>query len=104
MVTATTTRRPSKAEAPAAPTTFAEVAAAKMADTLTKYRAYVARAAGGESLTAEELDKVLELAKGVRAKADSSKAQQGPPAAPGAPGAAAPGTPAPAPAPDTTKK
>ncbi|MCZ8011988.1 peptidylprolyl isomerase [Gemmatimonas sp.] len=48
------------------------------------------------------LDKVIELAKGVRAKADSSKAQQGPPAAPGAPGAAAPGTPAPAP--DTTKK
>jgi hypothetical protein len=61
MVTATTTRRPSKAEAPAAPTTFAEVAAAKMADTLTRYRTFVTRAAGGESLNAEELDKVLEL-------------------------------------------
>ena len=61
MVTATTTRRPSKSEAPAAPATFAEIAAAKMADTLTKYRDYVARAAGGESLDAGELEKVLEL-------------------------------------------
>jgi peptidyl-prolyl cis-trans isomerase D len=44
------------------------------------------------------LDKVIEQAKGVRAKSDSSKV--------GAPGAAAPGAaPAPAaPAPDTTKK
>ena len=46
------------------------------------------------------LDKVIEQAKALRAKSDSTKAQQGPPAGPGAPPAGA----APAPAPDTTKK
>lgn len=53
------------------------------------------------SINEAGLDKVIEQAKGVRAKSDSSKV-----GAPGAPGAAAPGAaPAPAaPAPDTTKK
>ena len=60
MASTTSTRRASKAEAPVAPTTFAEVASAKMAETLTKYRAFVARAAAGESLDAEELGQVLE--------------------------------------------
>ena len=61
MVPITSPRRTSKAEAPAAPTTFAEVASLKMAASLTTYRAFVARAAVGESLDAEELGQVLEL-------------------------------------------
>lgn len=61
MVTATTTRRSaSKSDTPPAPATFAEVASAKMAATLTKYRAFVSRAAAGESLTPDELGQVLE--------------------------------------------
>ena len=53
------------------------------------------------SINEAGLDKVIELAKGVRAKSDSSKAQGAAPAGPGAPPA---GAAAPAPAPDTTKK
>ena len=60
MVPMTSPRRTSKAEAPAAPTTFAEVASLKMVASLTTYRAFVARAAVGESLDAEELGQVLE--------------------------------------------
>ena len=58
MATTTTTRRP-KAEPQ--PATFAEIAARKMTETLTEYRAFVQRAASGEQLKMDDLDKVLEL-------------------------------------------
>lgn len=56
-MTTTTTRRP-KAEPQ--PTTFAEIAARKMAECIEQYRGHVRRAAAGERLTADDLDKVLE--------------------------------------------
>ncbi len=62
MVTATK-RASSKSEtstAVAPPQTFAEVAAGKMAETITKYREFVTRHANGEALTGDELGTVVE--------------------------------------------
>lgn len=60
MVSATTTTR-GKSKPAAQPATFDEVARAKMRDTMAKYRRFVERAAGGEQLSVEELNHVLEL-------------------------------------------
>jgi len=42
------------------PATFAEIAAKKMTDTVTKYRRFVERAAAGETLTGPQVNEVLE--------------------------------------------
>jgi hypothetical protein len=55
----TTTRKASKAE-PAAPPTFAAIAAKRMADAVVKYREHVARAAAGEQLDAGQLTEAVE--------------------------------------------
>jgi hypothetical protein len=60
MVSATTTSK-GKSKPAAQPPTFDEVARSKMRDTLTEYRKFVERAAKGEQLSVEELDRVLEL-------------------------------------------
>lgn len=56
------TARPARAgKADSPPATFDEIARTKMADTLTEYRTLVARCAGGEQLTSDELGRALEL-------------------------------------------
>jgi hypothetical protein len=46
---------------PIAPVSFEELARKRLVDTIEEYRAAVARSAGGEQLTEEELTRVLEL-------------------------------------------
>jgi len=58
-MTTTATRKTTKAE-PAAPPTFAAIAAKRMADAVTKYREHVARAAAGEQLDAGQLTEAVE--------------------------------------------
>jgi hypothetical protein len=56
MATATATKKKAEQE----PATFAEIASQRLTQQITAYRGYVARAAKGEKLSEEELEKVLE--------------------------------------------